>query len=130
MTKSRMALALALLALPAVAPAQIPAPADPVAAQRNALRVAMGLDCPAGGEEEIVVCGSRSEERRQRVPMPFPRTPGPADRDGGEQLAAMTIGDDRCSPVGRDQQCNGGLDVIGIGFTIARAVVRAIADRD
>ena len=131
MTKSRKALP--LLALLAATPA-VAQPVDAerlVEAQREALRASMRLDCPAAGEnDEIVVCGSRDEDRDQRLPLPVPREPRAADRAAGEQRAALDIDSSRCTAVGRAQQCNGGLDMIGIGFAIARAIGAAIADPD
>jgi hypothetical protein len=122
---------LLLLAAATAAPAQ---PADPeglIAAQRDALRQAMRLDCPpAGADEEIIVCGSRDADRAQRLPLPVEREPRAADQAAGEQRAALAIDTSRCTPVGRAQQCTSGLDMIGIGFAIARAVAQALADRD
>lgn len=121
----------ALLAAPASA--QTGNAADElIAEQRSRLRAQLRIDCPpAEDDEEIVVCGSRAEDDRQH--RLAPAAPGPAaaaDRAGGEQRAALAIDAGRCTAVGRDQQCGGGLDVIGIGFTIARAVAQAIANRD
>jgi hypothetical protein len=131
MTKSRtvLALLLSLVSAPAIA---LPAGADQALdAQRSGLRTMMRLDCPpAADDEEIVVCGSRDEDRRQRLPLAIAPAPRAADRAGGEQRAALAAAVDPCTPVGRDQQCNGGLDLIGIGFTIARAIARAIARGD
>jgi hypothetical protein len=132
MAKSRMARTL-IAALLAAAPA--PALAQSVDAlvttQRDSIRGVVRPRCERGPDpEEIVVCGTRDDER-YRVPVQVVPGSIPArDRAGGEQLAAMAGNDQRCTPVGRDQQCNGGLDVIGIGFTIARAIVQAIANRD
>jgi hypothetical protein len=131
MTKSRKALP--LLALLAATPA-IAQPIDAarlVEAQRESLRESMRLDCPAVGEtDEIIVCGSREEDRSQRLPLAVLREPRAADRAAGEQRAALDIDSSRCTAVGRAQQCNGGLDMIGIGFAIARALGAAIAEPD
>jgi hypothetical protein len=102
-----------------------------VEAQREALRSAMRLDCPPAVErDEIVVCGSRDPDSDQRLPLPVQREPRAADRAAGEQRAALDIDSSRCTAVGRAQQCNGGLDVIGIAFTVARVIARAAANRD
>ena len=92
----------------------------------------MRLDCPpAADDEEIIVCGSRAEDNdRHRLPLAAQPQPGAADRAGGEQRAALAIDSSRCTTVGRDQSCGGGLDVIGIGFAVARAVAQALANRD
>lgn len=132
MAKSRTApwLVAALVAAPAGA--QSDEVDRAIAGQRAGLRAAMRLDCPpAGDDSEIVVCGSRAEDdRRHRLPLAGRPPPGAADRAGGEQRAAMAIDTSRCTAVGRDQQCTSGLDVIGIGFTIARAVGQALLNRD
>jgi hypothetical protein len=127
--KSRIAPGL-LAALLAAAPAGAQQSADQaIAAQRSGLRQALRLDCPRGEDDEILVCGSREEERRQRLP-PIEPAPSAADRAGGEQRAALATDTSRCTAVGRDQSCTRGLDMVGIGFAIARAVVQAIANRD
>ena len=101
-----------------------------IAAQRSGLREALRLDCPpAADDEEIVVCGTRDEASRQRL-TPVEQSRGAGDRAGGEQRAALAIDTSSCTAVGRDQQCSGGLDMIGIGFTIARAILRAVASPD
>ena len=51
-------------------------------------------------------------------------------RAGDAQLYAMEANNQRCSPVGRDQVCGGGLDVIGIGLAIMRGIAQAVANRD
>jgi hypothetical protein len=121
---------LILLAVPGPGLAQ--AIDDPVEAQRAELRAVIRPVCPRGGaEEEIVVCGRRDDSDRYRLaPQIVPVSTPAGARAGGEQRAAMAANDQRCSTVGRDQQCSGGLDVIGIGFTIARAVAQAIARGD
>ena len=94
------------------------------------LRTEIRLGCPgASSEDEIVVCGPREEDERFRVP-PSERRPGPADRAGGEQMAALAEGPGRCSPIGPHVQCAGGVDVLAIVFGIARAIARARANRD
>ncbi len=134
MTKSRTAL-LALVPLLAAWPCEAAAQAvnadEAIALQQAQVRGVVERRCPAAaGGEDIVVCGRQERIQRYRVPLPVQGNAGPHARAGGEQLAAMDGGDDRCSTVGRDQQCGGGLDMIGIGFTIARAVVQALANRD
>jgi hypothetical protein len=134
MTKSRMAIP-ALIAVWAVpAPAQSSFVEQRIEAQRSAMREALRLDCPpaseAGDEEEIVVCGRRDDTRRYRVEPIVLASPQGADRAGGEQRAALAVDSSRCTPVGRDQQCTSGLNVIGIGVALARAVGQALANRD
>ena len=132
MAKSRMAGTLIAALLAAVpAPARAQSVDALVATQRDSVSGVVRPRCERGPDpEEIVVCGTRDDER-YRVPAQLVPGSIPArDRAGGEQLAALAANDQRCTPIGRDQQCNGGLDVIGIGFTIARAIVQAIARRD
>ena len=86
---------------------------------------------PPGQLEEVVVCGRRPGYQRWRVPFRGPDvSPGTRARAGDAQLYAMDAGGTRCSAVGRDQQCGGGLDIIGIGFAIVRGVAQALANRD
>jgi hypothetical protein len=120
---------LALLILPGAALAQ--AVEDPIEAQRAELRAVVRPACPTpGAGEEIVVCGRRDDRRYRIAPQFVPGSTPARDRAGGEQHAAMAANSQRCTPVGRDQQCAGGLDVIGIGFTIARAVGQALTRGD
>lgn len=120
---------LALLALPEAALAQ--AIEDPVEAQRAELRAVIRPECPPRGPDaEIVVCGRRDDQRYRLPPQIVPGSVPARDRTGGEQRAAMAANDQRCTPIGRDQQCAGGLDVIGIGFTVARAIGQALSRGD
>lgn len=126
MTLSRSAARLSILiaiGAPAAA-AQPGAPEDPVGRQREELREAIFPPCPRPVGSEIVVCGRREEEeaRAHRLPA-LPGTPGAADRAGGEQRDALAIDSSRCTTVGRHQQCSGGLDLLGIGVTVVRALV-------
>ena len=153
MTKSRRLPALCLLILiwplPAAAQAGFPPDASPVPRpgtpdqrtvvtadeaiemDRARLREVLDRECPPALNEEVVVCGRRQGLQRYRLPMADPvlgRSTGV--RAGDAQLYAMEANNQRCSPVGRDQQCGGGFDLIGIGFTIARGIAQALANRD
>ncbi len=133
MTLSRIAIVIAAIGLApgAAASAQTAGAPDPVAAQQTELRTILRPQCPAPGEsEEIVVCGQRDDDRYRVQPQFVPGSRPAGARAGGEQRAAMGVNDQRCSPIGRDQQCNGGLNVIGIGAAIARGIAQAIANRD
>ena len=153
MTKSRMLRALFLLAvtgpLPALAqtvpsgdPSPLPQPGTPdqptivtadeaIAMDQVRMRDFVQIECPPGQVEEVIVCGRRPGYQRYRVPMSGPDTsPGTRQRAADAQLYAMDAGDTRCSAVGRDQECGGGLDIIAIGFTVVRGIVQALANRD
>ena len=132
MAKSRMAGTLRAALLAAAPAAALAQSVDTlVTAQQDGIRGVVRPHCERGPDpEEIVVCGTRDDERYRVPPQLVPGSIPAGARAGGEQRAALAGNDQRCTPVGRDQQCNGGLDVIGIGFTIARAIVQAIARRD
>lgn len=154
MTKSRRLPALFLLVviLPFPAAAQtglppdeppLPQPGTPeaptlvtadeaIAMDRTRMRDFVETDCPPDRfGEEVIVCGRRPGIQRYRVPMSAPNvSPGRHNRAGGEQLAAMDAGGTRCSAVGRDHGCGGGLDVFAIGFAIVRGIGQALANRD
>ena len=154
MTKSRTLPALFLLVLagplPAIAqatglPDELPLPRpgtaeqptlvtadEAVAMDRARLRTVIDAECPTGQlDEEIVVCGRRPGFQRYRVPMAGADTSeGTRARAADAQLYAMDAGSTRCSAVGRDQECGGGLDIIAIGFAVVRGVAQALMNRD
>ena len=153
MTKSRTLPALCLLIaiwpLPATAQAgfapdapPLPQPGTPeqptivtadeaIAMDRARMLGVLDRECPPALNEEVVVCGRRQGFQRYRLPMADPALGrGTGVRAGDAQLYAMEANNQRCSAVGRDQQCGGGFDLIGIGFTIARGIVQALANRD
>ena len=118
---------LALLAAPAAASAQPVTPAEAIARQREEIRNVIDQVCaPPAGPDEVVVCGRRPALERYRVPM-SELPPGSSRREtaGGEQLRAMEAGSERCSTVGPMPRC-GGVDFLGMGIAILRAVVRGI----
>lgn len=131
MIKSRTAPWLLVVLVPLPAAAQTVPAEELVEAQRSQLRQGIRSHCPpTSGEEEIVVCGQRDQDR-DRLPLPPGPDPSlPANRAGGEQRAALAIDTSRCTTVGPNQQCNQGLDVIGIAFTVARAVAQALINRE
>jgi hypothetical protein len=104
---------------------------EAVAMSRRQVSEMVAQVCPAGAtDNDVVVCGRRPGISRYRLPLPVAPTPGTSERAGGEQLAAMEAGGTGCSAVGRDQQCGGGFDLLGIGFTIVSGIARALANRD
>jgi hypothetical protein len=102
-------------------------------ATEPALRLDMRPGCPpADSPEEIVVCGSRDDER-YRV-EPSEPVPGARRRliAGEPPTGAGALADgalSRCTTVGPNQQCTQGLDLFGIAFGIARLIARARANR-
>jgi hypothetical protein len=127
MTKSRMtALFLALV------PASGTTAAEPLADEYDiaALRPLADLDCPDGsGTDEIVVCGRKpGDSDRYRLPLPIEPTPG--QRTRGEPLTAVEVAGKRetCSTVGPNQNCGGGLDIIGIAAMVAVGVAKVVAE--
>ena len=103
---------------------------DMIAAQRSELRAMLRPGCVAADNpEEIVVCATR-DDGQYRVP-PSPAGPGQrsAETAGGAQLSAMEVNTaDRCSTVGRAQQC-GSVDFLGMGVMVVTRLVEGIADR-
>ena len=99
---------------------------------RARMREFVAVDCPPGREgEEVIVCGRRQDRSRYRVPMSAPDIgPGGRERAADAQLSAMAANNQRCSPVGRDNGCGGGLDIFGLGFAILRSIRQALANRD
>ena len=154
MTKSRTLPALFLLVVTAPLPAHaqtglpqdappLPQPGTPeqptlvtadeaIAMDRLRVRAVLDTECPPGQlDDDVVVCGRRPGFQRYRVPMAGPdESPGTRERAGDAQLTAMEAGSTRCSAVGRDQQCGGGLDIFAIGFAIVHGIAQALANRD
>jgi hypothetical protein len=154
MTKSRTLPALLLLVLSGPLPAlaqtglpqdspPLPQPGTPdqptivtaeeaIAMNRARVHAILDTECPAGQlDDEVVVCGKRPGYQRYRVPMAAADfSPGARQRAGDAQLSAMAANDQGCSPVGRDNGCGGGIDLIGIGFAIVRGIAQALANRD
>jgi Tfp pilus assembly protein FimT len=132
MAKSRRAIAWLALCAVIVAPAGAQTLADDAAAaHRERLDAVLRPACPvAARSDEIVVCAPRDEDERHRL-RPIEGNPmAAASRAGGEQRAALAAGASSCTPVGRDQRCSGGIDVIGAAFTIVRAVSQLVANQD
>jgi hypothetical protein len=104
---------------------------EAVAMSRRQISDMVAQVCPPGAtDSDVVVCGRRAGISPYRLPLPVAPTPGTGERAGGAQLTAMEAGGTGCSAVGRDQQCGGGFDVIGIGFAIVRGIAQALINRD
>ena len=94
----------------------------------------MRAGCPAAtSPEEIVVCGTREDERYRVEPS----EPVPGERHrliaGEPPSGAGALADgalSRCTTVGPNPQCTQGLDLFGIAFGIVRLIARARANRD
>ena len=124
----------ALLTIALAAPA---AAAQPVTAEEAMIRyrefiepVAI-VDCPRPSTpDEIVVCGR--PEARDPNRLPFDPEPVPGERIRGEPMAAVAaMGSlERCSTVGPNQNCGGGLPVIPIVITAAKIAKHLIKGDD
>lgn len=140
MALSRIGLIAALALAPALAAALSAAPAaaqpDPAARalemQREIVRSAVSPECGEADGEEIVVCGRAGEDeeaRRYRI-EPTPPSASIHDRSGGAQRHAMAANDQRCTPIGRDQRCSGGLNILAVAGAIVRGIQAVRARRD
>lgn len=106
---------------------------EAIAIAGTRMRDMVATVCPQNAlDDEVVVCGRRPGYQRYRIPLAeeLQERGGIPPRAGDAQLYAMEANDQRCSPVGRDQMCGGGLDIIGIGFTMVRGIAQALANRD
>ena len=128
MTKSRMAAL--LLALGAAGPAAAaPAADEALESYSRSFPSLAELDCPRGANGEIVVCGRRDDgPNPDRLPLPV--EPEPGRRLQGETVSAVQAAGvrEKCSTVGPNQNCGGGLPVFAIAVTIAKIVKDKIID--
>lgn len=102
---------------------------EAIAAGQAVVRHTLRPGC-AEGDEEIVVCGRRDEDGKHRLPLRVEAPPRAADQAGGEQMAAMKMDTSRCTAVGQNQQCGGGLPVIPIALWLLESVVKAVDGED
>jgi hypothetical protein len=120
------------LLLGAAAPVAATPPAtadDALARQQAALRSTLGLDCDRSGGD-IVVCGRQGPDPN-RLPLPVPPVPGA--RQAGEPPApgeALALGAEKCTTVGPNQQCGGGLPIIPIAIWLVRTAVKVAKGKD
>ena len=104
---------------------------EAIAIARLRLHDILDTECPPSLDDDVVVCGRRPGFQRYRVPITGPDTsPGTRERAGDAQLTAMEANSQRCSPVGRDNGCGGGIDIFGLGFAILRGIRQALENRD
>jgi hypothetical protein len=120
--------ALALLARPTFAAP--PATADEALARQQAsLRSSLDLDCDRGGGE-IVVCG-RAGPDLNRLPLPVP--PEPGARHAGEPpdpSGALALSAEKCTTVGPNQQCGGGLPILPIAIWLVQTAVKVVKEKE
>lgn len=98
---------------------------EALARQQSGLQKSLGLDCDRGGDE-IIVCGRHGPDPN-RLPLPVP--PEPGARHSGEPpdpSEALALSAEKCTPVGRNQQCSGGLPILGIAVMIVQTVAKAV----
>lgn len=77
----------------------------------------------AAGQEEIVVCGNRNNER-YRVTVP----PAPGQRVRGEPLSTLEgIKPETCTNIGQTRGCPY-VDFYGIGLMIAKKVITKVIE--
>ena len=122
----------ALLLHSVAAPALAAPPAyaeDALDRQKASLRTSLGLDCDRG-EAEIVVCGRQGPDPN-RLPLPVP--PEPGDRRAGEPpdpSEALALSAEKCTTVGPNQQCGGGLPILPIAVWLVRTAIEAAKGDD
>ncbi|MGS1015850.1 hypothetical protein [Allosphingosinicella humi] len=126
------ALLLASLGAASIAPAQAPLTADEaMETYRAAFQSPYQLDCPRGDEADIVVCGRRREgPAPERLPLPV--APDPGTRVAGEPVGAVEAAGSRekCSTIGPNQNCGGGLPVFAIVGAVVQIIAKAIEPDD
>ena len=123
---------LLLTALAAPAGAAEPLTAESALANYRQMIVPVDeVDCPrSSGPDEIIVCGRPGEADRYRLPVPVQRLPGEIVHGEAVSPVAVASTRERCSTVGPNQQCGGGLPILGIAMTIARVALEAVRSDD
>lgn len=128
---AKLGLAIAALAMgsgPVDAAAPLSAEAA-LARQQSSLRAGIGLGCDRGAGE-IVVCGRQGPDP-DRLPLPVP--PEPGARRSGEPVdpgATLALSAEKCTTVGPNQQCSGGIPILGIALMIVQTVVKEALKED
>lgn len=123
MAKPALAIIAAFLA---AAPASAAPPLtaeEALARQQSSLRSGLGIGCDREAGE-IVVCGRQGPDPN-RLPLPVPPVPGA--RIAGEPADpgdALALSAEKCTPVGQNQQCSGGIPILGIALMIVQTVVK------
>ncbi|HEX8381653.1 MAG TPA: hypothetical protein VF619_14020 [Allosphingosinicella sp.] len=123
-----MAAVAALCAAPA--PAAEPVSAEgALARQLSALRSSLGTGCDRGAGD-IVVCARRGPDPNR---LPFPVPPEPGARNSGEPADpadTLALSAEKCTTVGPNQQCSGGLPILGIALWAVQTAVKAIKEKE
>jgi hypothetical protein len=117
------AAALAALPLPASAAGQV---TSEQAMENYRLMTVEPPACPDGGDpDDINVCGRRSPRDAYRLPLVEP-TPG--ERVRGEPISTVAAAGTRekCTVVGPNQECGGGLPLLGIAILLAKIVEKKV----
>ncbi|HEX8308909.1 MAG TPA: hypothetical protein VF645_10890 [Allosphingosinicella sp.] len=129
MAKLGLALIVAALAAARATAAPPLSAEEALARQRSSLRAEIGLDCDRDSAE-IVVCG-RTGPDPNRLPLPI--RPERGARNAGEPSDpkdALALSDQKCTTVGRDQHCSGGLPVLPIAIFLVQTAVKAVKGRE
>jgi hypothetical protein len=126
------ALAVLLLAAPVAAAEPAPTAETAIAHQRAQLVDTARIGCRrAGDEEEIVVCGREGPDPNR---IAVERMPGDRVRllpgEPASGTAAMAAGSERCSAVGPNQSCGGGLDLFRVGSVLFKIGKHLLSDDD
>ena len=130
LAKSSLAIAaIAALAANPLLAAPPPTAEEALARQQAALRSSLDLDCDRSGGE-IVVCGRQGPDPN-RLPLPIP--PEPGARHSGEPpdpSDALALSAEKCTTVGPNQQCSGGLPILPIALWLIQTAVKAAKAKD
>ena len=125
-----MAAAAALVAAPLQA-APTGAAEQALARQQQSLRTSLGLDCDRGrSAEDIVVCGRQGPDPNR---LPLPVQPEPGARNAGEPPVpadALALSAEKCTTVGPNQQCSGGLPILPIALWLAKTAIKVAKGED
>jgi hypothetical protein len=124
------------LAMIAAALAWAPASAAPplsaeeaLARQQSSLRSGLALGCDRDSGE-IVICGRQGPDPNR---LPLPVEPEPGARIAGEPSdpkASLALTNQKCTTVGPNQQCSGGLPILGIALFLVQTAVKAAMEKE
>ncbi|MFL6845739.1 MAG: hypothetical protein ACJ8ER_12755 [Allosphingosinicella sp.] len=129
----KAAMTIAIVAALAGAPlraAPPPSADEALARQQAGLHSTLGLDCERRrAEGEIIVCG-RAGPDPNRLPLYQPDEGRHETGEPPEALDALALSKQRCTTVGPNQQCSGGLPVIAIAVWLAKTAIKAAKDEE